>query len=337
MAQLGPGRVERRPPVTMPADAPFPFACQGCGAFCCTNERLVLSPLELRSLVRALGIDGADLSARGWLAAYADPDSGIPRVAVEFLPVQPELTACPFLGLDGDAEPAPLSGPPAARLTALLERQDRARLALTEAGGDGGRRLPLRCHAYAGRPIMCRSFPLQFRLELRADGTPAGWSALAHTRCPGHGEGPAAQTAGDYLAASGVVPLATARQDWHRLNLAIARAGITLRDHDTASGSRRALWDATLNLLFASYNRQRLQLPDADYTPAILDLFGRYLAPVAPLIDAEERATTGALRHAEAVAQLHRLVAACTHLEQALDQPAPGPASVSIAWPAPTG
>lgn len=332
MAQLGPGRVERLPPTTLAADAPFQFACQGCGAFCCTNERLVLSPLEVRTLVLALGIDATDLSARGWLAAYPDPDSGIPRVAVEFLPVRPDLTACPFLGIDNGADPAPLRGPAVERLATLIERQEHARQALAGSGDDGGRQLPLRCHAYDGRPIMCRSFPLQFKLELHSDGTPAGWSALSHTRCPGHGHGSPAQTAGDYLAASTVGPLAVARLEWHRLNLAIAGAGVTLQDHETASGSRRAIWDATLNLLFASYARPRLQVPDGAYTPAILALFQRHLAPVGRLIDAETRVTTGLLTRTEAADQLRRLVAACQQLEHELDQAASEPCM--FPWPA---
>jgi Fe-S-cluster containining protein len=322
VAQLGPGRVERRPPTPLPAEALFPFACQGCGAFCCTNERLVLSPLEVRTLVRSLGIDVADLSRRGWLAAYPDPESGIPRVAVEFLPVKADLTACPFLGLDGSAAPSPLTGAPQERLAALADRQAGARGALRAAEEDGGRSLPLRCQAYAGRPIMCRSFPLQFKLDLRSDGTAIGWSALDHTRCPGHGHGATTQTAGDYLAASGVAPLAAARLDWHRLNLAIAEAGVTLHDHAGASGSRRALWDTTLNLLFASCARPRLQVADDAYTLAILELFQHHLAPVAGCLDAEQRAKAGTLSQAGATEQVRRLAAACQDLEEQLDQPA---------------
>ncbi|HEV7215086.1 MAG TPA: hypothetical protein VGP33_08155 [Chloroflexota bacterium] len=326
MAQLGPGRVERRPSAPLPVEALFPFACQGCGAFCCTNERLVLSPLEVRTLVRALGIDVADLSSQGWLAAYPDSESGIPRVAVEFLPVKADLTACPFLGLDGSVAPAPLAGTPQARLAILAERQAGARSALQAAGDDGGRSLPLRCQAYAGRPVMCRSFPLQFKLDLRSDGTAHGWSALDHTRCPGHGLGPATKTAGDYLAASGVAPLAAARLDWHRLNLAVAEAGVTLHDHAGASGSRRALWDTTLNLLFASCERPRLQVADSAYTPTLFDLFQLHLAPVAECMDAELRSTAGTLSPASAAEQIRRLAAACQDLEEHLDQPATRPA-----------
>ncbi len=332
MAQLGPGRVERRPPVAVTSDALLQFACQGCGAFCCTNERLVLSPLELRSLVLAVGINATDLSAKGWLAAFPDPESGIPRVAVEFLPVKPDLTACPFLGIAADATP-PVDTTPQARLDVLVQHQIGARTALAVAGDDGGRSLPLRCQAYTGRPIMCRSFPLQFKLELHGDGQPAGWSALAHTRCPGHGLGSATQTAGDYLAASGIPPLAAARLDWHRLNLAIAAAGVALRDHDTASGSRRTLWDTTLNLLFASYTRPRLQVPEARYIPTITELFQQHLVPVAGLMDAELRACAGTLSQKEAAGQLRTLVAACRQLEEDLDQPTANP--VTLTWPAP--
>lgn len=306
----------------MAVDALFPFACQGCGAFCCTNERLMLSPLEVRTLVRALGIDVADLSTQGWLAAYPDPESGVPRVAVVFLPVKPELTACPFLGLDGSAAPIPLAGTPQARAANLAIRQAGARAALVAAGDDGGRSLPLRCQVYAGRPIMCRSFPLQFKLNLRGDGTALGWSALDHTRCPGHGHGSATQTAGDYLTASGVAPLAAARLDWHRLNLAIADAGVVLRDHACASGSRRALWDTTLNLLFASSDRPRLRVPDTAYTATIVDLFHQHLAPVAGLMDAEQRAKAGTLSRQAAAEQVRRLAAACRQLEEELNQPA---------------
>lgn len=325
MAQLGPGRVERRPPVPLPLETPFPFACQGCGAFCCTNERLVLSPLEVRSLVRTLGVAVTDLSAQGWLAAYPDPESGIPRVAVDFLPVLPELTACPFLGLEQSAGPAPLAGTAGERLAMLTERQDGAHAALRAAGDDSGRSLPLRCQVYAGRPIMCRSFPLQFKLDLRSDGAARGWSALAHTRCPGHGLGEPTQTAGDYLEASGIAPLAAARLDWHRLNLAIAGAGVVLHDHAGASGSRRALWDTTLNLLFASVERPRLQVPDPAYTATIADLFQQFLAPVAGLIDAEQRARAGLLSRAAATAQVRRLASACLQLEEELDRSAPPP------------
>ena len=314
----------------MAADTLFPFSCQGCGAFCCTNERLVLSPLELRSLVVAVGIDAIDLSAKGWLAAFPDAESGIPRVAVEFQPVKPDLTACPFLGIEAPVTP-PVNTTSKGRLDVLLQHQIGARTALAAAGDDGGRSLSLRCQAYTGRPIMCRSFPLQFKLELGSDGQPTGWSALAHTRCPGHGLGSAKQTTGEYLEASGIAPLAAARLDWHRLNLAIAGAGITLRDHDTASGSRRALWDATLNLLFASYARPRLQVPGARYIPTLIELFQQHLAPVAGLMDAELRARTGMLTQKEAAGQLRTLVAACQKLEVDLDQPATEP--VSLAWP----
>ena len=119
MAQLGPGRVERRTPTAPASDAPFPFACQGCGAFCCTNEQLILSPLELRHLVLALGIDATDLSARGWLVALPDPTSGLPRVAVEFVPVQPGLTSCPFLALERTWHPSGLTGASEDRLSRL--------------------------------------------------------------------------------------------------------------------------------------------------------------------------------------------------------------------------
>jgi Fe-S-cluster containining protein len=332
LAQLGPGRVERRSPVALAADALFPFTCQGCGAFCCTNERLVLSPLELRTLVVAVGIDATDLSARGWLAAFPDPESGIPRVMVDFLPVKPDLTACPFLGIEA-AVPLSVDTTPETRLNTLERHQAAARVALAEAGDDGGRSLPLRCQAYSGRPIMCRSFPLQFKLELHSNGQPTGWSALAHTRCPGHGLGSATQTAGEYLAASGIAPLAAARLDWHRLNLAIAGAGVTLRDHETASGSRRALWDTTLNLLFASYASPRLQVSDARYIPTITGLFQQHLTPVARLIDAEVRARAGTLSQGEAAGQLRTLVAACRQLEEDLDQPTANP--VTLTWPAP--
>jgi Fe-S-cluster containining protein len=297
----------------------FPFACQGCGAYCCTNERLVLSPLEVRSLVRALGLGVSELSDRGWLAAFPDPESGVPRVAVEFLPVKPGLTACPFLGLETALEPVPRPPDGDGKLAALEARQLAAREALAAAGDDGGRTLALRCQAYHGRPIMCRSFPLQFKLDLRADGTAAGWSMLAHTRCPGHDRGDPRQTVRRYVEESGVSPLAEARVAWHRLNLAIAASGVTLADHDTASGSRRALWDATLNLLFASSDRPRLDVSDDAYVPTIYELFRRHLAPAAGVADVEERASAGAVPRAEAAAQLRALVAACQALETALD------------------
>lgn len=331
MAQLGVGRVERRSPEAVAGDAPFPFACQGCGAYCCTNERLILSPLEVRRLVLALGIDVTDLSVRGWLVAFADPESGLPRVAVEFLPVSPDLTACPFLGLDDSAPLAQAHSTPRNRLTTLEGRQAAARQALLAAAIDGGRSLPLRCQAYAGRPIMCRSFPLQFKLDVRRDGSAGGWSMLAHTRCPGHGLGNAQQTISSYVEASGVPALAEARVAWHGLNLAIAEAGVALTDHDMASGSRRALWDATLNLLYVSYARPRLQVTDEQYLPTLADLFSRHLAPVSRCVDAEARAKAGTVSHTEAAAQLRTLVAACQALETALDEPALTP--VTFAWP----
>lgn len=319
---------------TAPArDAAFTFACQGCGAYCCTNEQLVLSPLELRRLVLALGIDATDLSARGWLVAFPDPATGLPRAAVEFVPVQPGLTACPFLSLEPSGHPGPLTGPAAARLTDLAARQERAAAALRAAGEDGGRALPLQCGAYAGRPIMCRTFPLQFRLVLNDNGAADGWQAIAHTRCPGHDRGAPGQTFAAYLAAGGVEPLAQARAQWHRLNQVMAGAGVRLDDHERASGSRRALWDAALNLLFASYGRPRLQVSDDAYTPALETLFMEHLAPVAACVDAEARARAGALSRVEAAAQLRRLVAGCQALEAALDRPPPE-GGIRLDWPA---
>ncbi|MCL4509278.1 MAG: hypothetical protein M1296_07110 [Chloroflexi bacterium] len=46
MAQVGPGRVERIALERLALDDPFYFHCRGCGALCCTNEHLVLSPLK---------------------------------------------------------------------------------------------------------------------------------------------------------------------------------------------------------------------------------------------------------------------------------------------------
>ena len=327
MAQAGPGRVELVEPRPLPFSAPLDFACQGCGAYCCTNERLVLSPLEVRRLARTLGIDTSDLSAQGWLAAFPDAESGLPRVAVEFLPVRPGLTACPFLAPGGPDGPAALTGSAAERLEQVQERQAGTLTLLAAAGEDGGKHLPLRCGVYVGRPMTCRSFPLRVKLKLARDGTPVGWSTLAHVRCPGHGQGTVGRSAGDYLAAGGVAQLAESRLPWHRLKLDIATAGGRLDDHERAAGSRRALWDATLNLLYASGARPRLQVPDDAYVPAIGDLFRRYLAPAAPLMDAELRAAAGTLTRADAADQLRALVAACQALEAALDQPPPSAAT----------
>jgi len=333
VAQVGRGQVELVPPQPRSFDEPFNFACQGCGAFCCTNERLVLSPLELRRLVLAVGIDAADLSKAGWLGARPDPVTGIPQVAVEFVSVHTGLTACPFLanGIAGGQLP-PLAGASADRLNELSQRQRSTRAALHEHAGSDGRFLPLQCGAYDGRPLMCRAFPLQVKILLRANGEAFDWTTLAHTRCPGHGLGRGSQSVGDYLTVSGVEPLSRARIDWHQLNLAIATAGVALQDHDAASGSRRALWNATLNLLFAGYARPRLQVPEVDYVSTLHALFEQYLAPVARYMDVEGEVERGALDRQAAASGLRRLVASCQSLEAALDQRPPGPAE-HLRWP----
>ncbi len=316
MALLGVGRVERTPTVAANRAGPMIFACQGCGALCCTNEHLVLSPLEVARLTRVTGAPASELSAAGWLIAYPDPESGIPRVAIRSQRVDAGLSICPFLGLDA-GEPTE-----SASVDGLRMRHERGVAALTAAPSAGIQRLSLRCGVYAARPAMCRAFPLQVKVAMGTNGKATGWRLESSARCPGHGQGNASSTVASFLEGSDLDELMNARLAWHGLNQDIERAGITLPANDEPSGSRRALWDATSNLLFASSDQPALQVPDEELVPQLHALFGAYLAPAARYMDAERRSKQGAISQHEAKAQLLDLVAACAAVQAALQRTA---------------
>jgi hypothetical protein len=101
----------------------------------------------------------------------------------------------------------------------------------------------------------------------------------------------------------------------------MVEVGIGICHEESCSGSRRALWNAVLNLIYASGGRRYLNVADDCYMAALESLFEEFLAPVAPYVDAELRYAAGELTRGVAIQHVRGLVEACLALERALDDP----------------
>jgi Fe-S-cluster containining protein len=159
-------------PQPSPGQAPFPFACRGCGKLCCADKNVLVSPPEAARLAWHLEREGLEQAypRSQWGVLVLGSSTGLPVLKLNFArrteePDGPRL--CPFLD--------------------TLPGQSQHGL----------------CRVHPARPTACRLFPLgrlfalqgereRFALLERCPGfEPAG---SGETTPPGYAPAPAEQT-----------------------------------------------------------------------------------------------------------------------------------------------
>lgn len=152
-------------------DAPFGFACRGCGHRCCVNTDVLVSPPEAARIIWYLERhpELAALKNSSWGELLIGGATGLPLMRLNFIALNDETHYCPFL------------------MPVCDERHTWPRMAW--------------CGIREARPAVCRIFPLG-RMAATSNQTKQG-NALDYEyriveRCPGFEAAPDDQVPPDY-------------------------------------------------------------------------------------------------------------------------------------------
>ena len=189
-------------PVIAP-DAPFHFACRGCGQHCCVDQEILLAPPEFWRMAWHLQRTG--LVKHGWAEIFPGGSSGLPVAQIVFRR-EDRRTICPFAATAYESSPS------------------------------GGRRRVKGlqfCAIREARPAPCRVYPLaraysldpktgakevEYRQAIQAcpGFTPA---APGEPTAPGYAPAPEGQTAESWLAGQTRTDLDDERQTYAHIVL----------------------------------------------------------------------------------------------------------------------